>query len=385
MTIPTLPGRSAPDQKNSNTSKRTQRSGLKRLPSNRAAVSYLDFSYSDDEPYQSDDEEDCAPPYSPYGNGAADADDEGEGVVQYAQTATFRRPVVVQCLVGQSKIPIKEILRSGPPEKAGSWLNLDRGPSPVDFGGDDLSSEEGYDVEAEERLERRLAEDRALELGRRGSLSDEDSEHTEALEPEIQWSDVVYDESIVVEHLTPRHEMGKEEADEEAGAEEVDDEKHNGEAGADRKGAGAGAGEEEEEGEGEGEEARPNSAMSELDALVRESLLIAHDSSPIRPRETLVVGAGSRKRKVSFEKVLDAGTIEHGKKIASMGPSTPYPFLIAEEKDEDELYGFKVNVKATPERWEMSEFGGTGPVPTDTEKALKVLGLVEADRCIGLD
>ena len=303
---------------------------MMRMPSKRTAVSYLDPSYNDEEPHASDSEEGYSLPYSPYGNGAADADDEGEGVVQYAQKATFRRPVVVQCSVGQPKLPMKEVLKTGPPQ-LGSWLELDRGVSPVRIEGD-RPSEGEFDADAEERLERRLAEDKAKEQEKGDSSPDDGNGEGEA---EIPWSDVVYDESIVDEHLKRRHE--EEEADEE----------------------------------------RPGSAMSELDLLVRDSLLIAHDSLLIRSGERL----GGRKRKVSFEKALDVETAGH-KRVASMGPSTPYPFNV--EEDDDEPYGFKVNVKAALERWEMNEFGGT-PSPMDAEKALKVLGLMEADESIGLD
>ena len=310
---------------------------MMRTQSRGAAISHLDPSSSDEErSHGSESVADGASPSSPYRDGAADADDESDGVVQYAEKAIFRRPVMVYCSAGKPKVHMKEVLETGPPE-ADSRVERGQAGNPVRFEEHQRSGKVD-DTEAEERLERRLAEDRAMERRGRGCPRDSNSSEEEA---EIQWNDVVYDKSIVDEHLNRKQKEGEEEEEE--------------------------------------EEEMPGSAMSELDLLVRDSLLIAHDSSLSRPGETLE----PRQRRVSFTKPLGLGSApEHKKRFVSIEPSTPYP--LRAEEDDDEPYGFKVNMKVAPEQWEMNEFGGA-PLSLDGDKALKVLGLVEADKVIGLD
>ena len=148
-----------------------------------------------------------------------------------------------------------------------------------------LSAEDDFYREAEERLERRLAEDRAREMG---FLRIQDDDHDEGFELDnrlhdreteeemkdgeeemennegggdtgVHWSDVIYDDSIVDENLALRME------DEEAGG-HSDESPHGTEEGV-RKERGR----------------RPSSAMSELDLLVKESLVLGQRAELLSP------------------------------------------------------------------------------------------------------
>ena len=310
-----------------------------------AGFSIFDPSSSSDEtapPFDSngddddDDDDDCI---SLYSIGAADADDESEAVVRYAEKATFRRPIMVHCQAGSRKVAMQEVLEAGPPQEQDLLVEPGQEGIPITEGeangdGDGEMESEEFDAEAEERLERRLAEDRAREQVNQGSavIAEEEAEEL--------WSDVVYDESILDEHLKRRRE------------------------------------EKEEEGE---REKRLGSAMSELDALVKDSLFIAHDDEG-PTRRPLAEADGGRKRKVSFTKPADVDVAPGHKKVPGIGPATPYPFGDGKE----ETYGFKVNMEVAPEQWEMNEFGGRGSL-AEGDKARKVLGLVDADEMINSD
>lgn len=251
---------------------------------------------------------------------------------------------------------MREVLNAGPPPSVEPDLRLE-----LDREGDVLAEErqddadaaadadvesEGYDAEAEERLERRLAEYRAWEqkADQIGAVVVE----TKAEEP---WSDVVYDESILDEHLKRRREV-KDDVDEEGG------------------------------------ERRPGSAMSELDGLVRDSLFIARDDDEdddvaVSLDRPLSEAGRGRKRKVSFARPPDVDVTLARKKVAWVGLGTPYPFRDG-GKWVDEPYGSEYTMEAAPEQWDTSEFGGRGWL-AEGDKARKVLGLIEADGMIGLD
>ena len=238
----------------------------------------------------------------------ADADDEAESVIiHYAETATFRRPVMVHCASSTSSAihttttSIKEFLDNASDPHL--LLELGRKPAPLEPSEEGaLIAEEEFYREAEERLERRLAEDTARE---KGFLRLEDDEHEG--EGELHWSDVVYnddiiyDDSFVDKHLTLQPDEGEDSIFDVDGVPE--------------------GGDRDEESKGDG---RPSSAMSELDLLVRESLVIAHRSELLSPIPLNMVdqpGGERKKRKVSF--TLAEGSL---KRVNSLGPSTPYPF-----------------------------------------------------------
>ena len=343
------------------------------------------FSYSDHD----GDDDDSNPALYVDSPTAADADDESEAIVHYAEKATFRRPIVVQCQPGARKVVVQDVLKTGlpPPLPLGLELELCGRPTVLaepgkeiaainlaaeaDAGEDGDAESEGFDAEAEERLERRLAEDRLLERklvnGSDGTMATADQRTAEK-----PWSDVIFSDSISDHHLAWRTERAEDEQGAAAAAKKT--------------------------------MRRRGSAMSELDELVRQSLFIGHDSIDytnavscsgdmlISPDDVLGGGggAGRQKRKVSFSRPPNVDVALARKQVAWLRLGTPYPFFdeegsttMAEEASYDGG-GDIMEVAALEEQWNMNRFGGRRS-PIEGDKARKVLGLVKADEMLGLD
>ena len=186
--------------------------------------------------------------------------DEGEPIVRYAAEATFRRPLVVQCSIGP-KVAMREILGEGPPipsMSAEEEIGIAISPGDSVSGRPSLSGEYDFDPAAEKALERRLRED-SDDVSVSGVLDE--------YQPP-KWEKILGEPPVLEREL-------------------------------------------------EDDEERRGSAVSELDALVKQSLQVEENVQVVRP------GKFGRKRTVQIvvPKEIDVGEMRVGEKVVS----TPYP------------------------------------------------------------
>lgn len=366
MTISAQPAKNFPSRRKSKITSRMANLMSSKRP--EAGSSFFDSNFGNEadrlsDSDQGDDDDDDNHRTFSYNNGAAALAKEQDGdkaVIHHAERATFRRPIVVQCQAGSRKVAMQEALKTGSPvSKPNSWLDLDqRGISSGEVrqqeADEDADAEsEGYDREAEERLERRLAEDLAGEQ----KLNHSNAAFV-ATDAEESWRDVVYDDSILDEHFQQR-------------SEEDDDEAR--------------------------ERERRGSAMSELDELVRKSLFIAYDGAlkkqekveenVIAIERSLVDASRGAKRKVSFSRPPDMDITLARKKVSWLALGSPYPFGHGTKEEEGVDEGMYASNKIVEFAAELREMSGVGGLRSwaEGDKARKVLGLVEADEVIGLD